>query len=202
MTKSRTNLSMMKRKYVIYRIPHSKNDNYVGLTSQPLPTRYRQHRRIARGMKTKDKKVVPNNLKPPQERLYRNWSDQRCKMIPIKSITGTYYDAKRAESEVKKRMWDNTVKFYCHHLATYSYKWMPNGGKRTQWPRTTQQQPFGSSCLARNLTETVVPVSTSSRSICHTTERVCKSRRFLRERNIDLLDCHSFCDNYDITYFF
>ena len=93
-----------KHTYTIYKLSDG-NDRYVGMTTQSLSTRLRQHKLDA---KTESctisaklcQKEPPRDLKA----LHRRLRDHPAKfrMVSIKTVTGTYTQAHREELRLKR----------------------------------------------------------------------------------------------------
>ncbi len=99
------------KQYVIYKVSNSKNFTYVGMTTQSLASRFRQHKTDAANEKCSItnrlcKKQPPADLKALHRRLRDN--STHFVIAKIKQVEGTYAQAHREELKLKKRL--STVK--------------------------------------------------------------------------------------------
>lgn len=95
------------KSYVIYKVTNGSNFNYVGMTTQPLGTRYRQHKADALNEKCSIsrrlcQKQPPKDLKALHRRLRDDAS--KFSIVKIKEVKGTYAQAKSEEVKLKRRL--------------------------------------------------------------------------------------------------
>ena len=98
---------MKMKSYVIYKVSNGSNFTYVGMTTQPLATRYRQHKADALNEKCSIssrlcQKQPPKDLKALHRRLRDNAAN--FSINKIKEVKGSYAQAKSEELKVKRRL--------------------------------------------------------------------------------------------------
>ena len=98
---------MKMKSYVIYKVTNGGNFTYVGMTTQPLATRYRQHKADA----VNEKCSISNKLcqkQPPKDlkALHRRLRDNAANfsIVKIKEVKGSYSQAHSEELKVKRRL--------------------------------------------------------------------------------------------------
>ena len=95
-----------KQKYVVYRVTNGSNFVYVGMTTQALSTRFRQHKADAKSEKCSVstklcQKEAPKDLKALHRRLRDNSTNFRIEKL--KEVVGTYSEAHREEKKMKNK---------------------------------------------------------------------------------------------------
>ncbi len=91
--------------YTIYKLSNGK-DVYVGMTTQALSTRLRQHKHDAKNEKCSIssrlcQKTPPADLKALHRRLRDHGA--RFRMEALKSVQGSYQQAHREEAKLKSK---------------------------------------------------------------------------------------------------
>ena len=94
------------KKYIIYKITNGTNFVYVGLSTQALSTRFRQHKMEARNDKCTItsklcQKQPPSDLRALHRRLRDNSANFRIEKV--KEMVGSYTQAHAEELKVKSK---------------------------------------------------------------------------------------------------
>jgi hypothetical protein len=91
--------------YTIYKLSDG-NDSYVGMTTQALSTRLRQHKHDAKNEScTVSAKLCQKEPPRDLKALYRRLRDHpaRFRMLKLKQMKGTYSEAHREELRLKSK---------------------------------------------------------------------------------------------------
>ena len=93
--------------YTIYKVTNGSNFTYVGMTTQSLAARFRQHKTDASNEKCSVtsklcKKQPPADLKALHRRLRDNSSN--FTIAKLKVVEGTYAKAHQEELKLKRRL--------------------------------------------------------------------------------------------------
>jgi len=94
------------KKYIIYKISNNKNFTYVGMTTQSLGSRFRQHKADSGGGCSVTSKLCQKKAPPDLKALHRRLRDDSTKyrITKLKEVYGSYSSAHNEELKLKRNL--------------------------------------------------------------------------------------------------